>query len=297
MVTMVQNRDEEEIRELLPDIGLTEDDLFDRSSDLSYEDQKREGLTGELAILADKIKPFLRGNMLVKGQPGSGKGLWGHTLAYLVKACYEGRKALLDHKPRSLFGLYLPFDEEFIYGELQKIWEQSKFKGEMPEEIDKDDKKRHRDISKVAQRWMFSNEGETYLKGAVILLEEFKRYVNKRRPHNPMLITLSNLMTWWRHFNFLLIGMSPFEEEIDRFQILPYITHTVSCEWTLDATAACTVRQTHWVNSLGVLNFTGRATRIYLDGWLARDWLGGKRLFDIYNSQFLPSMRTAQVRM
>jgi len=298
-IRVPRNEEEEEILQFLGEKGLTEEDIYDYSevSDDIYGDRLREGLTEHEVEVALRVKRFLRGVMLVTGEPGSGKGLFGHVVAWIIKTYWQGRRALLDHKPRPAFGPYLPFDEDFLHEEFGKLAEMSKFKGELPKEIDPEDKERIKKVSKIAADWIRSERGRLYLQGAVLLLEEFKRYLHNRRPMNPMGITLSHIATWWRHFDILIIGMTPQKQEIDRISFLPYVTHEVRCWWTPDGLAECDVYQTSWVSSLGVLNVVGRPKRIVIDGWLSREELGGLRYFDLYNTKYKPSLEVARIKL
>ena len=273
------------------------------SEDDIYNDRLCEGLPGELVDLALKVVRFLRGLMLVTGLPGSGKGLFANPLAWIIKSCFEGRKALLDYKQRPPFVLYLPFTEEFLANDIYKIADMS----EIPTEIDRGDKDKIKQVSKVAEDWVKSERGEVYLRNSVLVLEEFKRYMHNRRPHNPMGITIGHIITWWRHLDILIIGMTPFKREIDAISCLPYVTHEVRCAWTPESKALCRVFQTQWISSKGVLNTVGKPRAIEVDGWKERPELGVRgvddgvvhyyRYFDIYNSKFMPSMKPTSSRV
>lgn len=304
---------EAEVRDILSEMGLSEDRLYDQSDASSmYDDRLRPNLSEEEIEDAIKLKRFLRGLMLVTGDPGSGKGVFGHVLAWKIKRFFAGRKAVLDHKPRQPFGPFLPFDDEFLKDELGKMAEMSNMRGEVPMEMDRKDEKRVKAVSKLADSWVRSERGQVYLSKTVLLLEEFKRYMYNRRSMNTWAITLGNIITWWRHLDILVVGMTPFLNEIDRKACQQYITHEVRCTWQSDATALCNVYQTQWVGSKGVLRIQAKPTPIVINGWLERPALGvshiengedgekiehHNRFFDLYNSTFLPSMKPSSVNV
>jgi len=297
-----------EVRAILSEMGLSEESLYDQSeAGELYDDQLRPNLTEEEIEDAIRMKRFIRGVMMVTGDPGSGKGVFGHVLPWKIKRYFLRRKVLLDHKPRPVFGPYLPFDDKFLKEELGKMAEMSNVRGEIPKEIDRKDKKRIKTISGLADKWVRSKQGEVYLSNSVLVLEEFKRYMHNRRPMNPLGITLGHIITWWRHLDILILGMSPFLNEIDRKACQQYITHEVRCTWQSDSTALCNVYQTQWVGSRGVLRIQSKPTPIVIDGWRERIELGVSyvedaddekvihhhRYFDLYNSTFLPSIKSA----
>lgn len=296
---------DDEVRRILHDMGLSEDSLYDRSDTGElYDDRLRPNLSEEEIEDAMNLRRFIRGLMVVTGDPGSGKGLLSNMLAWKIKHYFTGRKALLDYKPRPPFGPYLPFDDKFLHEELAKMAELSNVRmGQIPEEIDRKDNKRIKDVSELSLKWVRSKQGEVYLSNSVLVLEEFKRYMHNRRPMNPLGITLGHIITWWRHLNILIIGMTPFLNEIDVKACQQYITHEVRCSWATNNIAKCKVFQTMWISAKGVLRIQRKPTLILIDGWLERPELGvsdidedGKehyyRYIDIYNSVFLPSMKS-----
>ncbi len=285
-----------EVREVLRKMKIKEENLFDYTGDGDelYKDGLRPLLAEWEIDDAMKMKRFIRGVMLVLGDPGSGKGLFGNTVAWKIKRYFAGRKALLDYKPRPAFGLYLPFDEEFLHNELGKMAEFSKVKGELPNEIDRKDKKRIDTVKGVAEKWVTSKEAEVYLSNSVLVLEEFKRYMHNRRPMNPMGITIGHIITWWRHLDILILGMTPYKREIDAISCLPYVTHEVRCSWESSGTAGrYSIYQTQWVSSKGVLRVSARPFTMRIDGAMEREVLGNKCYFELYNSKFLPSIGPA----
>lgn len=292
IATTKKSGNDKEVRRILQGMGLSEAAIYDESGadESLYSDEIYSYLTPEEIEDAVFIRRFLRGLMLVTGLQGSGKGLLGHVIPYKIKRYFVGRKALLDHKPRSAFGPYLPFDEAFLHNELAKMAELSRVRiGEIPEQIDRKDKKRIKDISLLADKWVRSKEGEVYLKKSVLVLEEFKRYMHNRRPMNPLGITLGHIITWWRHLDMLIIGMTPFKREIDAISCLPNVTHEARCKWTEDGRACCDIHQTVWVGDKGVLNVEGLPVRIVIDGNKRWPQFDNIRFFDLYNSKFLPS--------
>ncbi len=60
--------------------------------------------------------PFLgiAGTMLVSGGMRQGKGLFGNTLAWMIKQYFRGKRVLRDDLPADLFGEYTLFNEDRV---------------------------------------------------------------------------------------------------------------------------------------------------------------------------------------
>ena len=280
---------------------LYEDSLYDDTPTIEdiYKYELNDGLTDAEIEEAIRIAPFIRGVMIVTGLPGSGKDLFANWLAWKIKRYFRNRHVLRDERPRRLFGPYEPFDEKTVAEELNKLNELTSF------QVDENmagNKTRQMQISNLTDKWVTS-QGNVKLQGAVLYLTEFWRYMNKRRPFNPMGMFLSGLLNTWRHFDLLVIGTAPFAHQLDRFTCIPLVTTDARCSW-------CTVRKNTtevslypvaMVGSKGVLSAMGKPLKIWVDGGKPRDCLGGQRYYDLYVSKqaerlTAPSLKIKKVK-
>lgn len=288
---------DKETRKVLIDLGIQEGELFDESPTVNdlYDIPLVEGLTEAEIVEANVWRRFYYGVMLVTGKPGSGKGLWMMWLGHKMKRFF-GRRILLDFKPREPFGLYVPFNENVLLGELDKIKEMAATPTPIPKSISRSNEKLKKEIQALGEKWM-STKGEVYLRGTMLALDELKKYFHNRRPHNPMGITLGDAVTTHRHLDLLLVGATPLEREIDQFSFLPYVTHRVKCSWGIDGKAHYNIFQTVWISDKwggGQLSVKGKAFRMSLDGGVPRDALGGYSYYDLYNSKDPKALRPSR---
>lgn len=277
-----------ETRQTLREMGLDEDDLYDRSPTLDdlYAIPILDGLTPEEQKEANVWRRFYYGVMMITGRTGSGKGVFTIVLMHKMKR-YFGRKIMLDYKPRELFGPYVPVTEEVLMGELEKMNEVAQVK-----QIEQGKKRKLKTVKELdksgqealAATWMAS-AGSVFMQGAAVGLDELKRYFHNRRPHNPMGVTWGHVLTIHRHLDMLLVGMTPYEREIDDISFKPYVTHRVLCSQRTDGRIQCDIYQTVWVSARGVLEARRRPYRMVIDPFKPRPELGGKRYVDLYNSK------------
>lgn len=286
---------DKETRKALEELGIDEGELYDESPTLDdlYDIPLVDGLTPVEIAEANIWRRFYYGVMLAIGKPGSGKGLWLAVLGHKMKRFF-GRRILLDYKPREPFGLYMPFNEQVLVGELGKMREVAATA--VPKEVKRGDALKVGEIRTLAQKWM-STKGEVFLRGVLMGLDELKRYFHNRRPHNPMGITLGHVVTIHRHLDMLLVGSAPFKRELDAISFLPYVTHEVRCSWGIDGKAHYKIYQTVWISSRwggGQLDVKGKPFIMTIDGAKPRDELGGLCYYDLYNSKDPKALRPSQ---
>lgn len=290
-----------EVQGILRELGYNDDELYDYTGlgNEIYDTQLNDGLEDWEVADARKLAMIFggfRGMVIVTGKPGAGKGLFGNTISWRIKRYIKGRKILRDDRPRELYGAYIPFNEEFVINELQKV---GGARSSIPKEISRRKKKELDALATVTASWM-EKRGKLLLADTVMLLDEFKRYFHNRRPFNPMGILLgTHIITQWRHLNTIIFGMAPFKRELDAISLLPYVTHEVRCSWMLSRpnTAKCDVHFTKWVSSQGVLDVSRKPITIYIDGAKPQKQLGGQCLFDLYNSTSKDTLANPRVRI
>lgn len=280
------------------------DDMYDETGDRDnlYDNPLNEGLTEDEIREAKLLETagMLRGIMLVTGQAGSGKGLFSNTLGWKLRQYFQNRRILMDYRPRKLFDMYGPpnnkyflFNSEFMMNQLRAM-----AKGAGVEVTDEESDKKLKgkklkstveDTGMVAKDWVAQNE--VMLLGAIMLLDEFKRYFHNRRPHNPYGVLLGHIINVWRHLDLLMIGMAQLRREIDAISCLPHVTHHVKCSWNgrNNSTTARVFRISH-TGKDGVWAVSGKPFKVVVDGAKPRNQLGGYRYYDLYPSKNLQNL-------
>jgi len=258
-------------------------DLFDETpeQDDLYGFELQDGLSEEEVGLGMQIVKWglLRGVAIVTGPVGSGKDLLGHAISWVIKRCFKDRKVLKDEKPRALFGYYEPFNTMTVVQELIE-----KLPEVMPGEIARQDIKLYKRMENLANQWL-DGGGEQKLAGGVLYLTEFWKYMLNRSPFSPMGILLGAILKRWRHLDLLVIGNAPRRHELDRFTCLPYVTTEIRCRWAGADEAIYRIFRTTYIGSQGILKVVGKPKQITIDGGEPRDFLGGKRFFDLFVSK------------
>jgi len=212
--------------ELVLTLGRTKvDSLFDDSA--GYENDTGIRFAGGIPLEERKRATVLYnlfnelwGVIIVKGDPGTGKDLFGNYLQYNLKRWFPWKRILRDEKPRSLFGEYAGlFNERVIVDDLAKMREIAK--GAKATEVDNI-------MNDVADDWI-RGAGEVLLKNSVLYLTEYWRYCYNREPHNPMNKTMGAIQKTKRHLDTLIIGTTQLVEELDKRTALPWIDWRVTC--------------------------------------------------------------------
>lgn len=260
-------------------------DLYDHTpeEDELYGFELQDDLSEEEVELAMKVVRWglLRGIVIVTGAVGSGKDLFGNVVSWIVKRCFKKRKALRDEKPRQLYGLYEPFNSMAVAQELANV---ERLAEGMPKEVSREDVKLYKRITNLAEQWLDTG-GEEKLAGGVLFLTEFWRYFHNRQPFNPMGIVTGAILKRWRHLDLLVIGNAPRKHELDNYSCKPYVTTEVRCSWKGNDVGLYRIFRTVYIGGAGVLRMSGKPKNIEIDGGAPRDFLGGKRWFDLFVSK------------
>ncbi len=243
----------------------------------------REGLSWRARKEARELRTISRGVMLISGEPGAGKDLFGVSFCARQKYLF-GRKILLDFLPRRAFGSYELFDAEIMMREINKMSKLAKVQGI---ETSVDQKEYDEFIGDATVKWALEGEGESILKGAVLYLSELKRYCPNREPMNRFNKFIGSINSIWRHLDLLVIGTHVFPREIDRFTYLAYAKLRATCSWSITkpSTADVTIARGAFIGPDCVYNVEGRPLTLHVEGKEPRGWLGGKCYFDLYKSK------------
>jgi len=259
--------------------------MFDDSP--SYEEQNRPRLNEYLTEteIEDALfwHPFMRGVMLVSGPPGAGKGLVSNTLGWKAKRYYKKKIAILDYKPRELFGFYIPFNIDMLIEQLERLreiagWSDKSFDA-MEEVVEFQDK----------HQWR-SSRGDVFLNNSIMVLDEFHKIMDRRLKH-PVGHVVGDICKFWRHMNLLIVGVTTQKTDLDYKRFQKAITAEIRCGWERKlykgrrTSSIAKIQQKQFIDSGGgVIQGIGKVVKKRFDGAEPRDALGGKTWFDLFNS-------------
>lgn len=245
--------------------------------DLSYRERKE----------AEFLRTIARGVMLVTGPPGSGKDLFGTSLAWFNKY-YFGRRILLDFIPKRAFGKYTLFNAKVMMEEINKM---ARLAG-TDYITENNSEKQTGFVEDISKKWV-EEQGEVLLKGSVLYLSELKRYCYNRNPHNPFNKFVGSILTQWRHLDLLVIGTHIQKREIDKFSFLEYVSHWAKCSWSLSRpdTTDVTIVRGAFIGANSVYDVTAKPMVLHVDGNKPRSFLGGKRFYDLYATKNMVNLK------
>lgn len=252
----------------------------------------RGGLTYRARKFADLLRTISRGTMLITGEIGSGKDLFAVSTAYLGKYLM-GRRVLLDFLPKRAFGEYTLFNAQVMMQEINKMAKAAGVEGIVDT---KDQEEYNQFIEEETVKWALEGKGMTLFKGAIIYLQELKRYCYKRNPHNKYNKFIGSLNSVVRHLDALMIGTHVKENEIDAFTYLQYAKIRAHCTWCLDPakpnTTEVRIRRLALVTADAVYsNIEGRPVTIYVNGREPRSFLDGKCFYDLYKTKSMVNLK------
>jgi len=248
----------------------------------------KEGLGYKARKEAEFLYSIARGVMLVTGQPGSGKDLFGISLAAMNKH-YFGRRILLDFLPTRAFGDYTLFNAKVMMQEINKMARMSGV-----EDLTETNKSEEKAliVADASKKWV-EGEGEALLKGSVLYLSELKRYCYNRNPHNPFNKFIGSICTVWRHLDLLVIGTHVQKHEIDQYSYLAYVSHWAKCSWSLSKpnTTDVKVARGAFIGSHNVYDVEGKPILVHVDGDKPRSFLDGNRFYDLYKTKSMVNLK------
>lgn len=201
----------------LDDLNKLDDNLlYDESKALLPSDMLKlnPNLTEDEVEDAFFWKDYNRGKILITGEPGSGKGILSHMIAYKMKY-YFGKTAIIDTRPRKVFGDYFPFSADFLEEQIIRMELLEKGIGRMlpdgkwvafnPRTDEDNDKDRD------------NVRGEIFIRNAVQLLDEYgNKYMNRLQPNSRFSIDLLKIDNFWRHLHLLTLGVGVSLQDFNR---------------------------------------------------------------------------------
>jgi len=245
----------------------------------------REGLSWQAEKLAELLRTIYRGFMLITGEPGGGKDLFGISITKILNYCF-GRKAILDFRPRRLFGDYTFMDSITIIQKIREIAKAMRVEGI---EGSQDKKELAQFMEEATIRWLLEGEGYDIFHGAVYYISELKKVAYNRNAMSRTNKFIGSLGTVWRHLDLLLMGTHVFSNELDPKAFLQYAKLRTYCSQTLkqDLFVAKVNRGIFTGPDFVISNIVMKPLIIPIDGNEPRDFLGGKRFYDLYKTKHM----------
>lgn len=229
------------------------------------------------------LRSMYRGVMLINGKARQGKDLFGVSFSALQKY-YFGRPILLDFKPKKLFGYYTPFEPRVLVLEISKMAKASSLSRLV--DIEEGMTAGQEDVFKDASKdWL--TENETKFKNAILYLSELKRYCYNRNPHSRVNKLIGSICDIHGHLDLLIIGTHIDYREIDRFTFLKNVSIWAHCTWSISRlnTTRVVIRRTSFLSEQGSFDVPSEEFVYWVNGAEPREFLGGRRFYDLYNTQ------------
>jgi len=254
-------------------------------ADFTIKEELVDGLSYSLRKQLDLLKTIARGFMLITGDVGSGKDLFLISTASLFKYFF-GRKVILDFLPTSLFGDYTLMDAPTIVRKIRDIAKQYHVEGI---EDSKDKGELAQFMEEATKKWLLEGEGYDIFNGAVYGISELKTVAYNRNPMARTNKFIGSLGTCWRHLNLLLMGTHVKANELDVKAFLEYAQLRAVCVQTLEEDIfQINVHRWQYASANWVVSgIKMRPLRFIINGNEPRDYLGGKRFYDLYKSKHM----------
>lgn len=255
--------DEEEMRDFVP------------RSDLSWEARRQ----------AELLKMIARGFMLITGEPGGGKDLFAVSTAKLFNYIFD-RPIILDFAPKRLFGPYTLMDQREIIDKVKGLARSYKVEGI---ENSDDDKELSQFMEEATKKWLLEGEGYDIFHRAVWYISELKPVAYNRNPMARTNKFIGSVGTVWRHLDLLLMGTHVYANELDEKAFLQYAKLRTTCVQTWEQhTIKARVHRGMYAGADFVLsNIDLKPVTFYINGNEPRDFLGGKRFYDLYKTKHM----------
>ena len=219
---------------------------------------------------------------------GAGKGGFINSTAYKGKF-YFGRTPILDYRPAKAFGYYQFFNTKNFVDMLEEMTTVAK--GEVQEEVKKTKggEIRSQVLEEIVHEWV-ETEGQVMFQHSVLVLDEFKRYMDKRRPHKPIGLMLSDLFTLWRHLDLLVLAATTYRDYLD-FRAFLEMTTEARCIWLGKMRTLINLHPIKRVSADGVVEKEQYWLPYLLNLGKPQEILEGLAYKDLFNTRNLVAMQ------
>jgi hypothetical protein len=246
---------------------------------------RKEGLSWYAEKVADMLSTISRGFMLISGEPGGGKDLFAVSTCALMKYIF-GRGIILDFLPKRAFGEYTLMNTATIIRKVTEIAkslrvggiENSNDKGELAQFMEE-----------AVVTWLLEGEGYDIFSRKVYYISELKKVAYNRNPMSRTNKFIGTLGTARRHLDLLMMGTHVKENEIDVKAFLEYAKLRAFCKQTMTphVCKAVVIRGEYAAASFVISNVLMKPLVFTIDGNEPRDFLGGKRFYDLYKTKHM----------
>lgn len=233
--------------------------------------------------------PFSRGLWLIIGYRGCGKDGFRTHIQELFRRLY-GRRAIMDDKPRALFGEYIPFSLTMFDDQLKRIRYQTLVQSDkVGEELNLGEET---DLKKLREEQK-DYSGEIFLKNSTLHLGEFAKYHPRRNPNNPVTMTLCDFYSTLRHWDILVMGSTTKLADLEVIRLQPEISayvypkyrEYVDKEGVRHGIIKAKFCPLEFHSATGTLRLKQRPFNYIIDIFKEREYLGGKAIKDLYNTK------------
>jgi len=247
--------------------------------------QIREVLSWVVEKQIEQLRTISRGFMQISGEPGGGKDMFGVSTSAIFKY-YFNRPIILDFQPKEAFGDYTLLDAPTIIEMIRELAKTYKVGGI---ENSVDTKELAQFMEEATIKWLLEGKGYDIFKKAVYYISELKKVAYNRNPMSRTNKFLGSLGTVWRHLDLLLMGTHVYSNELDVKAFLQYAKLRTKCTQTLkqNIIRAEVQRGMFAGPDFVVSNIAMKPLVLYIDGNEPRDFLGGKRFFDLYKTKHM----------
>lgn len=231
------------------------------------------------------LRTIARGFMLITGDPGGGKDVFAISTASLFKYFF-GRGVILDFLPRKLFGEYTLMDAPTIVRKIREVAKAYRVEG-IEESGDKGELSQF--MEEATAKWLLEGEGYDLFHRKVYYISELKKVAYNRNPMSRTNKFIGSLGTVWRHLDLLLMGTHVEANEIDVKAFLQYAKLRAVCKQTLEQHVfqAIVRRGMYAAADFVVSNYSLRPVIFTINGNEPREYLGGKRFYDLYKTKHM----------
>jgi len=247
--------------------------------------QIREGLSWSVQKQVEMLRTIARGVMLITGEPGGGKDLFAVSTAALFKYLFN-RKIILDFLPKRAFGAYTLYDTHTMIERIKQVARAYKVEGI---EESEDHKELAQFMEEATVKWLLEGEGYDIFYKAVYYISELKKVAYNRNPMSRTNKFVGSLNTVWRHLDLLLMGTHVTSREIDVKAFLDYAKLRTVCSQTLEqGIIRAKVHRGVFAGPDFVVSNIAMIPLVFtVDGNTPRDFLHGKRYFDLYKTKHM----------
>jgi len=262
----------------------------DRLYDYTYPNKEdeftltiRDGLNPDELKDAKLWQKILHGIIIITANPGNGKSLLQYVSGFKARR-YFNLIPVIDHKPRELFGPYIPFSEGMFIEQLERMHEIAQFDNS---------------LLSTNKPILNSSRGDVFLHNSIMILEDFQQYMPRNNHNLPIARTFGDLFTIWRHLQLTIFASATKIRDLNKHRCYPEVTCHIYCQRHPEHKInkrykdifLYWIKPIKWNDELKIFEKNGNEIKIFIDGGKPRPELGNNRYYDLYNSFNMTGIR------